>query len=81
MEEMIMNVNTLPEPLYRRFRSDRVRVHEENGVVMLTPVKDLQKEATESKPHMKFVGILSQESYDEISVALMDTQRVDIDEW
>ena len=43
MEEMIMNVNTLPEPLYRRFRSDRIRVHEENGVVMLTPVKDLPK--------------------------------------
>ena len=39
MEEMILNVNTLPEPLHRRFRSDKVRVHEEeNGVITLTPV-------------------------------------------
>ena len=38
MEEMILSVNTLPEPLHRRIRSDRVRVHEENGVIMLTPV-------------------------------------------
>ena len=40
MEEIILNVNTLPEPLHRRFRSDRVRVHEENGVVTLTPVAE-----------------------------------------
>jgi len=44
MEEMILNVNTLPEPLYRRFRSDRVRVHEENGVVVLTPIQETQEE-------------------------------------
>ena len=34
----ILSVKTLPEPLIRRFHSDRVRVHEENGVVILTPV-------------------------------------------
>ena len=77
----ILSVKTLPEPLYRRFRSDRVRVHEENGVVTLTPVQDLQKDALEGKPHLKFVGALSQASYDEINAALVDTQRVDIDEW
>ena len=39
MEEIILNVNTLPEPLHRRFRSDRVRVHEEeNGVITLIPI-------------------------------------------
>lgn len=38
MEDTILNVNTLPEPLFRRIRSDRVRVHEEDGVIMLTPV-------------------------------------------
>ena len=38
----ILNVKTLPEPLYRRFRSDRVRVHEENGVVTLTPVDNAE---------------------------------------
>lgn len=40
MDEMILNVKTLPEPLYRRIRSERVRVHEENGVITLTPIED-----------------------------------------
>ena len=34
----ILSVNTLQESLHRRIRSDRVRVREENGVIMLTPV-------------------------------------------
>jgi len=38
MEDMILNVDTLPKPLHRRIRSDRVRVHEENGTFILTPV-------------------------------------------
>jgi len=38
MEDMVLSVNTLPEQLHRRFRSSRVRVHEENGVVTLTPI-------------------------------------------
>ena len=38
MDEMILNVNTLPELLHRRIRSDRVRVREENGVIMLMPI-------------------------------------------
>ena len=38
MDETIMSVNTLPELLNRRFRSGRVRVREENGVMTLTPV-------------------------------------------
>ena len=46
MMDEILSVNTLPEPLHRRFRSDRVRVHEENGVVMLTPVQEPSKDAT-----------------------------------
>ena len=46
MEEIILNVNTLPEPLYRRFRSDRVRVHEEgNGSVTLTPIQESREDA------------------------------------
>jgi len=34
MDEMILNVNTLPYPLHRRIHSERVRVQEENGVIM-----------------------------------------------
>ena len=78
MDDMILNVNTLPDILHRRIRSDRVRVHEENGVFMLTPMVEEKKQ---DKPHQKFIGILSQESYDEINEALLDTQRVDVDEW
>ena len=36
---------------------------------------------TEEKPHVRFIGVLSDESYEEISTALKDTQEVDSDEW
>jgi len=58
-----------------------VRVHEENGVVTLTPILEPRKDVWDSKPHLKFVGTLSQESYEEINAALMDTQMLDADEW
>jgi len=38
MEDMIINVSTLPEQLHRRFHSERVRIREDNGSVILTPV-------------------------------------------
>ena len=33
------------------------------------------------QPHTRFIGRLSQESFDEISLALLDTQGVDANEW
>ena len=33
------------------------------------------------KPHLKFVNVLSHESFNEISMALLDSQKVDTDEW
>lgn len=42
MEDSILNVNTLPESLHRRLRCDKVRVHEENGTVILTPITDIK---------------------------------------
>ena len=33
------------------------------------------------KPHVRFIGALSKESVEEINVALLDTQKVDINEW
>ena len=44
MEDMVLSINTLPEYFNRRFRSSRVRVHDENGVVTLTPVSESEKE-------------------------------------
>ena len=45
MEDMIINVSTLPEQLHRLFRSERVRVRDDNGSVVLTPV--ITKESTD----------------------------------
>jgi len=36
---------------------------------------------TKEKPYKRFVGTLSQESYNEITHALLDTQKVDANEW
>ena len=41
----------------------------------------LDKEKSVDKPHLKFIGTLSQESFEEISLALADTQRIDANEW
>jgi hypothetical protein len=64
MDDVILNVNTLPEPLYRRIRSDTVRVHEENGVIMLTPVKPVsEQEQAVNRLCGMFTGKLSTEGY------------------
>ena len=41
----------------------------------------LDDEIKNDKPHKRFIGSLSQESYEEISKALLDTQKVDVNEW
>ena len=38
MEDVIINVDTLPEILCRRISGDKVRVRETNGVISLIPV-------------------------------------------
>ena len=38
MSDTTINVRTLPEILRRRIRSNRVRISEDNGSVILTPV-------------------------------------------
>ena len=66
MEDTILSVSTLPEPLHRRFRSNRVRVHEENGVVTLTPVQESKKDAWEALKNMRSIladGRMSTEGY------------------
>ncbi|MDR2589929.1 MAG: hypothetical protein LBC71_02925 [Oscillospiraceae bacterium] len=44
MEEMIINVSSLPERLNHFFRSDRVSVREDKGSIILTPISN--KETT-----------------------------------
>jgi len=38
MEEVIINVDILPEVICRRISGDKVRVREANGVISLIPV-------------------------------------------
>ena len=57
-------------PLPKRFQNKQVEI-----------VVSIKGEKITEKPHTRFIGLLSQESFDEISVALADTQRVDVNEW
>ena len=43
MSEMILNAVSLPEPLFRLVRSDKVKVSEENGKIYLTPILKVHK--------------------------------------
>jgi len=38
MTEMVLNARTLPEPLFRMIRTEKVKVIENNGIISLTPV-------------------------------------------
>jgi len=38
MTEMVLNTNTLPEPLLRLIRTEKVKVDEDDGVIRLTPI-------------------------------------------
>jgi len=43
MTEMVLNAKTLPEPLFRLIRTDRVKVNESDGVISLTPIAETKK--------------------------------------
>ena len=40
MVEMVLNANTLPEPLFRLIRTEKVKVREVDGEIRLTPVAE-----------------------------------------
>ncbi|MDR3280817.1 MAG: hypothetical protein LBT23_09915 [Synergistaceae bacterium] len=41
MNDIIIKANTLPEPLLRLMRTDRIKVHtEEEGVISLIPISE-----------------------------------------
>jgi hypothetical protein len=39
MESMIIDRNILPEPIYSHLHSEQIRIFEENGNIILAPVK------------------------------------------
>jgi virulence-associated protein VagC len=38
MTDMILDVQTLPETIFSKISTEKVRIHEENGSIILTPV-------------------------------------------
>jgi len=42
MTEMILNAKTLPEALFRIIRTEKVKVHEIDGVISLTPILEMK---------------------------------------
>ncbi len=42
MSEIILNTRTLPEPLFKMIRTERVKVSETDGVINLTPILDVK---------------------------------------
>jgi hypothetical protein len=43
MNEIILNTSTLPEPLSRMIRSERVKAREAGGEIRLTPITDVKE--------------------------------------
>jgi len=70
MTEMVLNTNTLPEPLFRLIPTDKVYVKESDGIIQLTPVKN----NVDSTVNLR--GILSK--YDDMSVdKFLERKRAD----
>ena len=43
MTEMVLNTSTLPEPLFRMIRTEKVKVREADGEIRLTPIIESKK--------------------------------------
>ncbi|MDR2704867.1 MAG: hypothetical protein LBC02_03725 [Planctomycetaceae bacterium] len=53
MTEMILDVQTLPEPIFSKIHTNQVKMREENGTIILTPFP-------EEKPHFDhLIGMFS----------------------
>jgi hypothetical protein len=53
MTDIELDVQTLPEPILSRIHTPKVKVHEENGVITLIPIK------MERANINKFIGMFS----------------------
>lgn len=58
MEDMIINVNTLPKQLNSMLLTDEVSVHKENGVVILTPITSNKHKIESAKKPKRKLGFL-----------------------
>jgi hypothetical protein len=53
MADIELDVQTLPEPILSRIHTPKVKVHEENGIITLVPIK------MERANINKFIGMFS----------------------
>ena len=42
MTELVLNTNTLPEPLFSLIHSEKVMVNETNGIINLIPILEIK---------------------------------------
>lgn len=42
MTEIVLNSRTLPEPLFRMIRAEKVKVSESGGIISLTPILEVK---------------------------------------
>ncbi|MDR1578772.1 MAG: hypothetical protein LBS35_00310 [Synergistaceae bacterium] len=47
MADMILDANTLPEPLLKLVRSEKVHVREADGVITMSPIEESELEGIE----------------------------------
>ena len=43
MSDIILDINMVPEVIFSRIKTKKVKLHEENGVLILTPVSEKEK--------------------------------------
>jgi virulence-associated protein VagC len=43
MADMILDVQTLPETVFSKISTKKVKIHEENGSIILTPVAEIKQ--------------------------------------
>jgi hypothetical protein len=39
MSDMVLDINMVPETIFSRIKTEKVKFHEENGSILLTPVE------------------------------------------
>jgi virulence-associated protein VagC len=62
MSDMILDVRTLPEMIFARIHTEKVKIHEENGSIILTPVVE-KKQNFDALFGMFSDGKISTEEY------------------
>jgi virulence-associated protein VagC len=43
MADMILDVQTLPETIFSKISTKKVKIHEENGSIVLTPITEMKQ--------------------------------------